>query len=196
MPAFGVREEDHLLEVWVSVDRLDHGHVTFQQFKDLLTTFRPTNDPPGPAEYDPRLQLTRPQPARQPFGRHAEPKDGGAEGGAREGNYKRTLCYDSIRPPPSTVQIGRLRSLHDGTRPHVAEFGFGSLSHRAPSSATPRLSGATFKTTQSKSVRGGTGRESGTRVHISIPQSAPGSSGSENESSADSAAGFKLAAKR
>jgi hypothetical protein len=194
MPAFGVREEDHLLEVWVSVDRLDHGHVTFQQFKDLLTTFRPTNDPPGPAEYDPRLQLTRPQPARQPFG-HAEPKHGGAEGGAREGNYKRTLCYDSVRPPPSTVQIGRLRSLHDGTRPHVAEFGFGSLSHRAHSTAALRLSGATFKTAQSKSARGGVERESGTRVPVSISHSAPGTSGSENETSADSAAASNLAAK-
>jgi hypothetical protein len=125
MPAFGIKEELQLLEVWVAVDRLDRGYVTFQQFKELLTNFRPPDTVPGPAEYNPSLDLVQPQAARQPFSTSAD-----KELEPDEGNRK-LLCYDPVVEAPSFLQVGRGRQLHDGTRPHAAEFGFGRRSKKS-----------------------------------------------------------------
>jgi len=130
MPAFGIKEEDHLLEVWVAVDRLDRGYVTFQQFKELLTNFRPADVVPGPAEYNPALKLVQSQAARQPFCSAADkPSVWGEKEVPDEGN-KKILCYDPVTETPSMLQVGRSRQLHDGTRPRVAEFGFGQRSKK------------------------------------------------------------------
>jgi len=133
LPAFGIQNEELLLEVWVAVDRLDRGYVSFQHFKELLTTFRPPDKLPGPSEYSPALSLVQSQSVRQPFCREETALN--KRPPLPAGNTL-TLCYDPSDKFPSTLQVGRARTLHDTTRPHTAEFSFGGNAQMSASSAS------------------------------------------------------------